>query len=72
MCCKWTGTTGATDRIVLLPGGRSIFVEMKAPEGRVRKLQEKMHRDMRKLGHDVRVLASKEAVDAFIEEVMPK
>ncbi len=72
MCDKWTGTPGAPDRIVMLPGGRVIFVEMKAPGGRLAKIQEKKHRDLRALGMDVRVLASKEAVDAFIEEVMPK
>lgn len=34
-CLKWTspGNAGVPDRIVLLPGGRVIFVEMKRPKG---------------------------------------
>lgn len=34
-CLKWVspGTTGLPDRIVLLPGGRVIFIEMKRPKG---------------------------------------
>ena len=34
-CLKWVcpGWTGVPDRIVLLPGGRIIFVETKRPKG---------------------------------------
>lgn len=34
-CIKWTspGTTGLPDRIVLLPGGRVAFAELKRPRG---------------------------------------
>lgn len=34
-CLKWVcpGWTGVPDRIVLLPGGRVVFVELKRPEG---------------------------------------
>lgn len=34
-CLKWVcpGWTGVPDRIVLLPGGRVIFVETKRPKG---------------------------------------
>ena len=34
-CIKWTspGTTGLPDRIVLLPGGRIAFAELKRPRG---------------------------------------
>jgi hypothetical protein len=35
MCLKWVcpGWSGVPDRIVLLPGGRIIFVETKRPKG---------------------------------------
>lgn len=36
-CLKWVcpGWTGVPDRLVLLPGGRIIFVETKRPKGGV-------------------------------------
>lgn len=35
LCLKWVcpGWLGVPDRIVLLPGGRVIFVELKRPQG---------------------------------------
>ena len=35
LCLKWVcpGWTGVPDRIVILPGGRIIFVELKRPKG---------------------------------------
>jgi hypothetical protein len=36
---KFTGARGMPDRIVLLPGGRIAFVEVKRPGQRARKLQ---------------------------------
>lgn len=37
MCLKWVcpGWSGVPDRIILLPGGRVIFVETKRPKGGV-------------------------------------
>ena len=43
-CLKWVcpGWSGVPDRIVLLPGGRIIFVETKRPKGgKLSKMQEK-------------------------------
>ena len=42
LCLKWIcpGWAGVPDRILLLPGGRIIFVELKRPRGgEIRKLQ---------------------------------
>ena len=42
-CLKWVcpGWAGVPDRIVLLPGGRIVFVELKRPKGgRVMRRQE--------------------------------
>ena len=35
MCLKWVcpGWAGVPDRIILMPGGRVIFVELKRPKG---------------------------------------
>lgn len=35
LCLKWVcpGWAGVPDRIVLLPGGRIVFVELKRPKG---------------------------------------
>lgn len=43
VCMKWVcpGWSGVPDRILLLPGGRIIFVELKRPKGgEIAKLQQ--------------------------------
>lgn len=68
---KWVspGNRGVPDRIILLPGGRTVFVEMKAPGKPLDPLQEKWARELRKLGHQVYVIDSHEGIDRFIREV---
>ena len=56
------GWEGAPDRIILLPGGRIFFVEVKRPGGRPSPLQLKRHEQLRNLGFDVFVLDGKEQV----------
>ena len=63
------GCTGVMDRIVLLPGGRVIFVELKQPGGRLSERQKWMADALARLGMDVRCLWNKEQVDKFLEEV---
>lgn len=63
------GVSGVPDRIVLLPGGRIFFIELKAPDKKLKKLQEYRAKELRTLGFDVRTIDSKEKVDKFIEEV---
>ena len=60
------GWAGAPDRLVLLPGGRLIFVELKAPGRKPRPLQLKRHEELRALGFDVVVIDSLEGVEEFI------
>ena len=45
-----TNWVGAPDRLVVLPGGKLGFVEVKAPGQRARPLQLARHRQLRKLG----------------------
>ena len=63
------GMNGVPDRLVLLPGGRVIFVELKAPRKDLRKLQEHVCGKIRALGFTVLKIDTKEGVDAFITEV---
>ncbi|MEN1989849.1 VRR-NUC domain-containing protein [Paenibacillus hubeiensis] len=63
------GNSGVPDRLVLLPGGRSVFVELKAPGKKPTKLQLAQHRRIEGLDHEVRVLDSKESVDAWLQEL---
>lgn len=63
------GWAGAPDRIVLLPGGRVVFVELKAPGKKMRPLQVKRAETLEGLGFQVYCLDSKEAVTAFVSEV---
>jgi hypothetical protein len=67
MALKWVSpsTSGVMDRIVFLPGGRVIFVEVKAPGKRLSRLQMHLADTLLALGADVRCVDSEEAVDAI-------
>lgn len=54
-CLKFEspGFTGVPDRMILLPGGNLIFVEMKQPGKKERKRQEYVHGVLRGLGFEV-------------------
>ena len=60
---------GMPDRMILLPGGRIYFVEMKAPGKKLRLLQRKRAKQLQALGFPVYILDSDKAVDAFLQEV---
>ena len=70
MCPKFTdtGRRGAPDRLVLLPGHPTYFVELKRPRiGHLAVHQKRYHADIRAAGQSVIVLDSIEAVDAFLK-----
>ena len=54
--------SGLPDRMVLMPGGRLIFVELKSPDGTVKAHQTVVHERLRRLGFEVLVLSSTTAV----------
>lgn len=60
---------GLPDRIVLLPGGRMGFVEVKAPGKKARPLQESRHELLRSLGYRVYVLDDPEQIGGIIDEI---
>lgn len=63
------GLRGVPDRIVLLPGGESVFVELKAPGEKREPLQVKRASELQDLGFKVYCLDSIKLVDQFIREV---
>ena len=71
MCPKLVspGTDGMPDRMVLLPGCRIGFVEVKAPGKEPRPLQTQRHKQLRALGFPVFVLDDPEQVPGIIQEV---
>ena len=68
---KWVspGNNGVPDRIVIMPGGRVVFVELKAPGRKPTQLQQYQHECLRALGCDVRVIDSREGVDKLMREL---
>lgn len=63
------GTDGMPDRLVLLPGCRIGFVEVKAPGKEPRPLQTQRHRQLRALGFPVFVLDDPEQIPQIVKEV---
>jgi hypothetical protein len=63
------GNDGVPDRIVVFPGNRIFFVELKAPGKQPRPLQVKQMKQLSGFGCDVRVIDSKAGVDEFIKQV---
>ena len=53
------------DRIVMFPGGRMCFVELKAPGKKPTELQERDHAKRRAMGFQVFVINSMEDARAF-------
>lgn len=70
LCEKWnSGTSGWPDRIVLLPDGKSGFVEVKAPGKEPRILQVHRHGQLRALGYRVFVLDSPGQIGGILDEI---
>ena len=64
------GMSGVPDRIVLLPEGRIIFVELKAPGKKLRPLQELRKKELEKLGFRVECIDSIDKVLEFVKGVV--
>lgn len=63
------GNAGVPDRIVILPTGKVVFVELKTDKGKLTKLQESQIRKITGLGAEVKVLYGIEGVRKFINEI---
>lgn len=63
------GLDGVPDRLLLLPGGRLAFVEVKAPGKKPRPIQRRRMEQLTALGFQVFVLDSKEQIGEILDEV---
>lgn len=63
------GNVGVPDRMVMLPGGKIAFVELKAKGKKPTAIQLAQHRKIRALGFEVFTLDSKAGVDDFLQGV---
>ncbi len=63
------GFDGMPDRIVLLPGGKIAFVEVKAPGKKLRPLQVVRHGMLQRLGFRVFVLDSENQIGGILNEI---
>ena len=59
--------SGMPDRLILLPGGKMAFVEVKAPGKKPRPLQEVRHAMLRRLGFYV--LDDPEKIPAMLDSI---
>ena len=63
------GMNGMPDRLLLMPGGRMAFVEVKAPGKEPRPLQTHRHQQLRALGFPVFVLDDPGQIGGIIDEI---
>lgn len=66
---NFPGVAGAPDRLVLLPGGRLFFVELKSKTGALETSQRVMFPKLAALGFPVRVLYGSDDVSNFLSEL---
>ncbi len=63
---QWIGRNGAPDRLVMLPDGRLLWVELKAPGKTPSAVQLREHAKMARCGQHVHVVDSKDGVDEVL------
>ena len=66
------GNDGVPDRLICLPDGKAIFVEVKAPGKTTRPLQDLQIARLRNLNFKVFIIDSKEKVDELLEMIHEK
>jgi Holliday junction resolvase len=71
VCLKYSNanTSGYPDRVALLPGGVTVWVELKSTGKSTTKLQRVRIAQLAKIGHYVYVADSKEKINAIMEDL---
>lgn len=71
LCPKFVspGWDGVPDRIVLLPGGKMGFVELKAPGQKLRPLQRRRREQLERLGFRVFAVDSVEQIGGVLDAI---
>ena len=69
LCYKFVspGNPGVPDRIILLPGGRIAFAELKAPGKPLRPLQRRRKAQLEALGFRVYVIDNQEQIGGVLD-----
>ena len=63
------GNAGVPDRLVILPGGKVAFVELKAPGRRLQPLQKRRCTQLQHLGCQVHVVSGLEQIPEVIQKI---
>ena len=71
ICPKFVspGFDGMPDRLILMPGGKLAFAEVKAPGKKPRKLQKARHKLLKGLGFSVYVPDDEEQIGGMLDEI---
>ena len=69
VCLKYSnpGVVGYPDRVVLLPDGFTVWVELKSKGKQPNKVQQLRIKQLRDMGHTVAVVESKAEVDLVLK-----
>ncbi len=70
-CLKYANAnmTGYPDRLIVLPDGKVVWVELKSRGRKPSKIQQLRHAELEAIGHTVLVIDSKGGVDDFINRI---
>ena len=63
------GLDGVPDRLVLLPGGKIAFIELKAENRKMRPLQVRRKRQLEALGFSVYCIERPEQIGGILNEI---
>jgi len=63
------GTRGVPDRVIIMPGGRVVFVELKRIGGKPTELQQRRIDELKALGADARLVKGENQVWSLLDEL---